>query len=118
MSDDKSALFLHYWQLLTAPDAAQPVAESNFDKDQGRRHRFDWAWPHVKVAVEVDGGSHCSLERKDQDRRKGEWLTGEGWTVLRFSNQEVMAGTAACARTVMSTTSKLRARTPTSSPAA
>ncbi|MGH8572339.1 MAG: DUF559 domain-containing protein, partial [Gammaproteobacteria bacterium] len=35
------------------------------------------------------------------------WLRGEGWTVLRFSNQEVMADTAACAQTAVSTTSRL-----------
>lgn len=81
-------------------------------------YKLDIADPELMIAVEVDGGSHCSLERKAQDRRKGEWLTGEGWTVLRFSNQEVMADTAACARTVMSTTSKSRGHTPTSSPMA
>lgn len=81
-------------------------------------YKLDIADPELMIAVEVDGGSHCSLERKDQDRRKGEWLTGEGWTVLRFSNQEVMADTAACARTARSTTSKSRGHIPTLSPMA
>lgn len=81
-------------------------------------YKLDIASLELMIAVEVDGGSHCALERKAQDRRKGEWLTGAGWTVLRFSNREVMADTADCARTVMSTTSKSRGRTPTSSPMA
>ena len=68
--------------------------------------KLDIANPDLMVAVEVDGKSHCALSRQAQDQRKTEWLTGAGWTVLRFSNEEVMADTAACARTVMSTTSR------------
>lgn len=81
-------------------------------------YKLDIASPELMIAVEVDGGSHCALERKAQDQRKDEWLTGAGWTVLRFSNREVMADTGACARMVMSTTSKSPGRTPTSLPAA
>lgn len=73
--------------------------------------KLDIANPDLMVAVEVDGKSHCSQERQEQDRRKTAWLNGAGWTVLRFSNEEVMADTAACARTVTSTTSKLSAHT-------
>lgn len=51
----------------------------------------------LKVAVEVDGGSHASLARREQDRRKTEWLTEQGWTVLRFTNREVLADVEACA---------------------
>jgi hypothetical protein len=47
-------------------------------------YKLDIANPAVKVAVEVDG-----------------WLGGAGWIVLRFTNQDVLADTAACARTVM-----------------
>lgn len=54
----------------------------------------------LKVAVEVDGASHGLLSRQAQDRRKTEWLTGAGWTVLRFTNREVLADVEACARKV------------------
>lgn len=76
--------------------------------------KLDIADPASMVAVEVDGLSHGAVERQKQDARKESFLRGRGWTVLRFSNQEVMADTEGCARTVMSTTSRLRARTPTS----
>ena len=78
-------------------------------------YKLDIAYPELMVAVEVDGHSHNTTERKAQDERKTEFLAGLGWTVLRFSNQEVMADTAACARTVLSTTSKLNERTHTES---
>ncbi len=45
-----------------------------------------------KIAIEVDGYSHCSLERQKQDRRKERILKKLGWKVLRFSNQEVLNG--------------------------
>ena len=54
----------------------------------------------LKVAIEVDGSSHCSLARREQDRRKVEWLTGQGWAVLRFTNREVLADVEACAEKV------------------
>jgi hypothetical protein len=81
-------------------------------------YKLDIAHPTLKIAVEIDGGSHGTLERREQDRRKEAWLRGEGWTVLRFSNQEVMADLEACARTVTSTTLRLRIPTPTRSPEA
>lgn len=76
-------------------------------------YAVDIANPELKVAVEVDGGSHFSLERQARDARQDTWLRGCGWIVLRFSNQEVMADTAACAQTVLSTTLRLRAPTST-----
>lgn len=77
-------------------------------------YKLDVANPDEMVAVEVDGGSHCSRERRAQDRRKDEFLRALGWTVLRFWNRDVMADLGGCVRTVTSTTSKSSARTPIS----
>jgi very-short-patch-repair endonuclease len=50
---------------------------------------IDVALPGQKLAVEVDGRGHrYSVER---DRQRDEWLTAEGWKVLRFSNTEILA---------------------------
>lgn len=76
-------------------------------------YKLDVASREHMVAVEVDGSSHCALDRRAQDARKDEFLRGLGWTVLRFTNQEVMASLEACVRTVMSTTSKSRGSTTT-----
>lgn len=78
-------------------------------------YKIDVANPDTRIAVEIDGASHCALSRQAADRRKESFLHGEGWTVLRFSNQEVMADTEACARTVLSTTSRWPGPTPTAS---
>lgn len=76
-------------------------------------YKLDIANEAAKVAVEVDGGSHCSLARRESDRRKDEILAGAGWLVLRFSNAAVLADPEGIAADVLSTTSKWLARTPT-----
>lgn len=69
-------------------------------------YKLDLAHPGQKIAIEVDGPSHCSIAQQERDRRKDAFLKRQGWTVLRFTNQEVMADTAAVARTATSTTSR------------
>jgi hypothetical protein len=70
-------------------------------------YKLDIANEFLKVAVEVDGPSHGSLERRQQDAKKDAFLRGIGWTVLRFSNREVMEHLEECVQMVLSTTSKL-----------
>jgi len=67
----------------------------------------------LKVAIEINGPSHASIARRAQDEKKTTFLRSLGWTVLSFSNAEVDADLARCARMVRSTTSKLRASTRT-----
>ena len=69
-------------------------------------YKIDIAIPAHMLAIEVDGNSHCALTRQAQDAKKADFLKSAGWNLLRFSNKEVMANPAACARMVMSTISK------------
>lgn len=68
------------------------------------RYTLDIAHPDRKIAVEVDGRSHRSRARRESDSRKDAWLRSEGWTVFRFSNEDVMRSTTESAQTVLSTT--------------
>lgn len=83
------------------------------DGERPYHYRVDIAHPTMKVAVEVDGGSHFSLARQASDQRRDERLSALGWLVFRFSNRDATERTAECARTVLSTTSKWTPRTPT-----
>lgn len=74
-------------------------------------YKLDIAHPAMRVCVEVDGGSHFG--RRDSDDRRDALLRSRGWLVFRFSNRDAMERTEDCAREVLSTTSKWRARTPT-----
>lgn len=69
-------------------------------------YKIDIALPEYMIAIEVDGGSHCQLARKEQDRKKENFLESAGWTVLRFTNREVLEDVEKCKEMVMSTISK------------
>jgi len=52
--------------------------------------RLDRAWPHVKVAVELDGARHhTSPEDRRRDLARDTALAAEGWVVLRFTYADV-----------------------------
>lgn len=76
--------------------------------------KLDIANPDLKIGIEVDGGSHCALRIRKQDREKERVLSELGWTVLRFSNKQVMEHLEDCVQTVLSTTSRLTKTTTTS----
>ena len=46
------------------------------------------AFEPIKLIVELDGGQH--VERKDYDQRRTEYLSTQGFRVLRFWNHEVL----------------------------
>jgi hypothetical protein len=77
-------------------------------------YKLDIGDPDLMVGIEIDGFSHCSRQRQAQDAKKDELLSSLGWTVLRFTNEEVMGDLAGCARTVVSTTWRSRGTTTTS----
>ncbi len=51
----------------------------------------DFACHHAKIVIEVDGGQHYSRDGQASDARRSEFLESEGYTVLRFSNLEVLS---------------------------
>ncbi len=42
-----------------------------------------------RLVIEVDGGQHAE-DGKDNDMRRDAWLSSQGFTVLRFWNNEVL----------------------------
>ena len=71
-------------------------------------YKIDIANTEMLLAIEVDGGSHYSLKRQAADKKKDKFLRGIGWTVLRFSNQEVTGNLKRTAQKVSSTISQLK----------
>lgn len=51
-------------------------------------YKLDLANPVAMVGIELDGGSHKSKARQDQDAKKDGLLTSLGWTIIRVTNQE------------------------------
>jgi very-short-patch-repair endonuclease len=56
----------------------------------GRTIRLDLAYPTVKLAPEADGRRwHSSRADFQRDRTRGNLLAGAGWTVLRFTAEDI-----------------------------
>jgi hypothetical protein len=53
-------------------------------------YKLDAGNPDLMIGIEADGYSHKVKVRKAQDHKKDGFLTALGWTVLRFSNQEIL----------------------------
>ena len=54
------------------------------------RYIVDFACLERKIVIELDGGQHAELERKEYDRERDNWLKKEGYRILRFWDNEVL----------------------------
>lgn len=84
---------------LRAANLPVPVPEYRFHPT--RRWRFDFAWPQVRLAVEIDGatwagGRHTRGAGFSSDCDKMNAAILLGWRVLRFTGQHVRSGEALC----------------------
>ena len=74
-----------------------PVREYRFHPH--RRWRFDFAWPLLKIAAEVDGGiysrgRHVRGSGFERDAEKRNAAVLAGWRVLHFTPRQVKSGIA------------------------
>ena len=81
-------------------DVQEPVTEYQFH--QVRKFRFDFAWPIIMLAVEVEGltgpgekSRHTTNKGYERDCEKYNLAALDGWTVLRFTTRQVDSGEAA-----------------------
>ncbi len=82
---------------LQALKLPEPIREHYFAKP--RRFRFDFAWPSLKIAVEIEGGTwvngrHNRGSGFESDLEKYNLAVLSGWSVLRFSGAAVRGGDA------------------------
>lgn len=80
-----------FFYLLKEAGLPQPEAEVRFDKI--RKYRFDYAYPNIKLAIEIEGGiysrqSHGSITGILRDIEKYNLATMLGWRVLRIINDQ------------------------------
>jgi very-short-patch-repair endonuclease len=70
-----------------------PLREYRFYEE--RKWRFDFAWPDLLVAVEVDGMVHRIKQRFNADIEKHAMALLLGWKVLRVNGTAIRSGDAA-----------------------
>ena len=117
LSQDKKWVFLQQWKIvypdLYQSDVFQPVTEFQFAKEQlGRNWGFDWSWPDLKVAVEVDGGNRMVKYGKDgkpvavgrhttkSDYEKLNAAAALGWFVFRYTPEMLTDDPISCCEQV------------------
>ena len=60
-----------------------------------RPHRIDFAWPNpIKLAIEVEGGiytfgRHTRGSGYEKDMKKYNWISRNGWVLLRYTWQNI-----------------------------
>ena len=63
------------------------------------QYRLDFALPHKKIGIELDGHlTHSSPAAIAADRRRQRWLESKGWYIIRFGGQEVFKDADGCIR--------------------
>lgn len=88
------AAFENLWKLLG--NAQEPRREYAFAQDDGRRWRFDFAWPEKLLAVELEGIFRFGDQTRHQraagyanDVEKYNAAVKLGWRVLRFTQDDL-----------------------------
>jgi very-short-patch-repair endonuclease len=49
----------------------------------------DFAVVPLRLAVELDGGTHSTPDERRHDERRRQSIEGRGWTIVRFWNSDV-----------------------------
>ena len=52
-------------------------------------YEYDFAFPELKLDVEIDGSTHLKPEVKKKDIRRDAWSRSQGWSVARFTAREI-----------------------------
>jgi hypothetical protein len=87
---------LFWFQVLGTPI---PEPEPEYKFHPSRRWRIDFAWPALKLAVEIEGGiwnqgRHTRGSGVKGDMEKYNTLAVMGWRLLRFDGDAVRSGDA------------------------
>ena len=88
-------------QQLAAARIAPAIPQYRFAMALGRKWTADFAWPDLKLLLEVDGGifrrgggAHSHPTSIIRDMAKQNDATLLGWRVLRFTTDEIKSGHA------------------------
>jgi len=62
---------------------------------------FDFYCPAARLAIEIDGSTHWTEEKRDKDAARDAWLAGRGVAVMRIGAGEVYSDLSGAADAVI-----------------
>ena len=97
----RSVLEREMLRVLSSAGLRLPVSRYRTRTPDGRRYEIDFAYVDERVAIEVDGhGSHATRRERAADNVRANALGDAGWTMRRFTYEQVMYDSAAVVETV------------------
>lgn len=80
-----------FLKLIRTSGLDEPEKQVRVASDTSSLWRLDFVYPQHKVLIEVDGGRwHSGKQRASEDRRRDNTMNIRGWTVLRFTWEDVV----------------------------
>ena len=73
------------WDCLKERQLRQPFRRQHIKGD----YIADFVCMPSRLIIELDGGYHQLPEQQDSDEQRQQWLEAQGFTVIRFTNEEV-----------------------------
>lgn len=75
---------------IVAAGIAMPVRQHSIRLRNGQVIRFDFAWPELKLAIEIDGEHfHAGFDERRRDKSRDRRAQSEGWLIVRVQEHEV-----------------------------
>ncbi len=59
-------------------------------------YEYDFAFPKLKIDIEIDGATHLTEKVKIIDKRRDIWSKEQGWKVIRFTTKEIREDVKIC----------------------
>jgi len=83
-------------QLLSQHLRAKHLGRLKFRRQQPiGKYIVDFVCFEKKIIIELDGGQHALQPEKEKDINRDQWFEAQGYKVLRFWDNEVLARTEA-----------------------
>jgi hypothetical protein len=86
----QSNLERRFLRLCVAAGFPRPTPQHPIEYAPGAWHKVDFAWPAIRLAIEIDGGAiHTTLAAARRDRHLDRQIRAAGWRVERFMEDDV-----------------------------
>jgi very-short-patch-repair endonuclease len=97
----RSVLERRMIRVLRGAGLPEPVARYRVRLRGGQRYELDFAYPSARLALEVDGHAwHATRRQRAADNERAALLADHGWSIRRFTYEQVVHDREAVAQTV------------------